>query len=97
MELEGSNVEKKLGKIHFKYSVKEIVESQKTQAIKYILNTVDLTVEPDVKNSKARQAIRKAVLDNINDLTRVFQNMIDSLVDVKDADRDKVQSECDTV
>ena len=63
--------------------MKEIIESQKTQAIKYILNTVDLTVEPDIRDSSARKQIRKAVLDNINDLNRVFQNIIDSLVDIK--------------
>jgi len=83
MDLVKEDIEQKLGKIHFKYSVKEITEAQKTQAIKFILNVVDLVVEPDVSDSKARKQIRKAVLDNINDLNRVFQNIIDSLVDVK--------------
>ena len=83
MDLVKDNIEKKIGKIFFKYSVKEITDSQKTQAIKSILDIVDLVVEPDIPDSKARKQIRKTVLDNINDLNRVFQNIIDSLVDLK--------------
>lgn len=92
MELDRSNIEKKLGNIHFKYSVKEIIEAQKVQAIKYILNTVDLTVEPEVKDSSARKQIRKSVLDNINDLNRTFQNIVDSLVEVSNEHRNKDKS-----
>ena len=70
-----------IDKIYFKSSVAEIADIQRTQAIKSILDIIDLVVEPDVKNSNKRQRIRKAVLDNINDLHRVFVNVINSLTE----------------
>ena len=66
--------------IYFKQSVTEIIDAQRAQAIKSILNTVDLVVEPNVVNSESRKRIRKVVLDNINDLNRIFNNIIESLV-----------------
>ena len=75
-------LERKVTKIYFKQSLKEILDVHTTQSIKYILNTLDLLVEDD----EARQKIRKAVLDNINDLSRVYVNMIDSLIHVKGVD-----------
>jgi len=84
MELMGKDSDKKIiDKIYFKSSILEIVDSQKVQAIKSILNTIDLIVEPDKKDSEIRRKIRKSVLDNVNDLYRVFFNIIESLTSSK--------------
>lgn len=79
MQFDRENVDQ-AGKIYFKSSLEEIVGQQRTAAIKNILDIVDLVVEPDVADSKARKRIRKAVLDNINDLHRMSLNMITSIV-----------------
>ena len=74
--MELADKKKPINKIYFKYSVTEISDNQRTQAIKSILDTVDLLVDDQAKRKK----IRKVVLDNINDLHRVFVNIINSLV-----------------
>lgn len=84
MELIKDNIERKVSKIYFRQSVKDIVENQKIQAIKYMLNTLDLVIEPDDPDSESRKKVRKAILDNVNDLHRVFLNLLDSLIDVKE-------------
>ena len=95
MELIRNGGEKKISdKIYFKQSVTEIVDTQKTQAIKSILNTVDLVVEPEKKDSEVRRIIRKSVLDNVNDLNRVFTNIVESLVgNKKSGDVSKVHGQ----
>ena len=82
-KVDEKSVEARIDKIYFKSSVKEMIEAQKVQAIKSILSTVDYLVEPDNKDSYARKHIRKAVLDSINDMSRVFQSMVDSLTNTK--------------
>ena len=72
-------VEKKATKIFFRVSFKEIIDNQTTQSIKYVLNTLDLTMVDDKEKAK----IRKAVLDNFNDLKRTYFNMMDSIIDVR--------------
>ena len=72
------DVDKKITKIFFKQSVKEIIDTQTTQSIKYVLNTIDLLVNDE----DAKMKIRKAVLDNFNDLKRVYVGMMDSIVSV---------------
>ena len=84
MDILEEGLERKATKIYFKQSVKEILDNQKTQSIKNVLNTLDLLVEDD----ESRKRIRKSVLDNINDLNRVFMTMLDSLVDVKGMPKD---------
>lgn len=78
MLLDADSVNRK-GKVFFKSSVEEIIGQQKVSAIKNILDIVDLVVEPDTVDSKTRKRIRKAVLDNVNDLYRVATSMIESL------------------
>lgn len=77
VELIENTVKKNTDAIYFKVSLKEIIQNQKTQAIKYILDTVDMLVVDD----SARKKIRKVVLDNINDMNRVFESTIDSIID----------------
>jgi len=84
MDILEEGLERKATKIYFKQSVKDILDNQKTQSIKNVLNTLDLLVEDD----ESRKRIRKSVLDNINDLNRVFMTMLDSLVDVKGMPKD---------
>lgn len=76
--VKGSTEKKTINTIYFKSSVTEIADTQKVQAIKTILNTVDLL--PDVSD-ESRKRLRKAVLDSINDIHRVFINIIESLIE----------------
>jgi hypothetical protein len=44
----------------------------KNNAIKNILNIVDLAFDPEDRFSRRREKVRKVVMDSINDLYRAF-------------------------
>lgn len=54
----------------------QTMESRKVMAIKNILNVVDVCFEPEKRNSRIREKVRKIVLDEINDLYRYFLSEI---------------------
>jgi hypothetical protein len=45
-------------------------EAKKNVVIKNILNVVDLAFEPEKRNSRVRDKVRKVVMDEINDYHR---------------------------
>ena len=47
------------------------VEVAKDKAIKNILNIIDLAFEPEQRNSRVREKVRKVILDEVNEFYRM--------------------------
>ena len=74
MEVDGKEFQK--GSIIFKLSLEEILETEKSRAIKGILSTLDALI---TNNDAKKNALRKAVLDHVNDLARTSVSLLNSI------------------
>lgn len=76
MELYSDNLVK-VKKIYFTQSVEEMLDSQTAQTIKAIM----MLAESGDYDDQFMKKLRKVVLDNVNDLSRLSKNIIESLVE----------------
>lgn len=64
--------------IVFKSTILDAIESQKTNAIRRIMLMIDAYL---IEDRRQHAQVRKVVLDSVNDVSRGFEQTLDSVVD----------------